>query len=253
MNADHRAEAEWKIVHASPTGPEDENRLSLLGIAHALLAIHDLLEQRLPEPDAPSESETDPHAPCGCDREGENTPPASTASGTPRPGGRIEATVDGHRGVLVWADHPGCIVPGWVWEDRPDCCVADRDVHAHRVLPPQAPATAPESDAQPEDVSEDAETENGPENAVQGRIGWLRMRPGDDRCLMREVPGGGWIRIDTTDDSLVWSAKHLPDAEFTPIRTLADDEVAVKRDVVRAAEALWPRARAAALEAGEDA
>ena len=201
----------------------------------------------------------------------ENTPPASTASDTPRPGGRIEATVDGHRGVLVWADHPGCIVPGWVWEDRPDCCVADRDVHAHRVLPPQAPATAPESDVQPEDVPEDAETENGPENAVQGRIGWLRMRPGDDRCLMREVPGGGWIRIDTTDDSLVWSAKHLPDAVFTPIRTLADDEVAVKRDDLPAAIAAlgavawgWSVADAEAarriadrlrraLEAGEDA
>ena len=98
--------------------------------------------------------------------------------------------------------------------------------------------TPPASQNGPQDArSADSGTDGPPEpeNAVQGRIGWLRMRPGDDRCLMREVPGGGWIRIDTTDDSLVWSAKHLPDAVFTPIHTLADDEVAVKRDVLTAA------------------
>lgn len=92
------------------------------------------------------------------------------------------------------------------------------------------PVEAAESDAQPEDVSEDPETENGPQNGAQGRIGWLRMGPDDDcRYLMREVPGG-WTRIDTDDEDLVWSAKTWSNAEFTPIRTLADDEVAVKRE-----------------------
>lgn len=91
------------------------------------------------------------------------------------------------------------------------------------------PAMAPESDAQPEEVSEDPETENGRENAAQGRIGWLRVEPSHEyRHAVREVPGG-WSDTDR-DEYLVWTAKTWPDAEFTPIRTLADDEVAVKRE-----------------------
>ena len=72
-----------------------------------------------------------------------------------------------------------------------------------------------------------------PQNGAQGRIGWLRLRRGSTRrFLVREVEGG-WTQDGT--DLCDWSAESYPDAEFTPIRTLADDEVAVKRDDVAAA------------------
>ena len=134
--------------------------------------------------------------------------------------------------------------------------------------------TPPASQNGPQDArSADSGTDGPPEpeNAVQGRIGWLRLEPGDKRrYLVREV-SGGWTRIDTDDRHLVWPAEGWPVAEFTPIRILADDEVAVKRDDLPAAIAAlgavargWSVADAEAarriadrlrraLEAGEDA
>ena len=107
-----------------------------------------------------------------------------------------------------------------------------------------------------------------PENAAQGRIGWLRMEAGDEhRYLMREVPGG-WTDSDR-DEYLACRANTWTNAEFTPIPTLAADEVAVQREDLPAAIAAlgavawgWPVADAEAarriadrlrraLEAGE--
>lgn len=94
---------------------------------------------------------------------------------------------------------------------------------------PPEPVEPAQADAQPE--AEDPESENGRENGA-GRIGWLRVRPDYEfRCLAQEVPGG-WTGIDDADD-LLWTAKKWPNAEFTPIRTLAADEVAVKRSDLR--------------------
>ena len=86
--------------------------------------------------------------------------------------------------------------------------------------------TPPASQNGPQDArSADSGTDGPPEpeNAVQGRIGWLRLKPGDEhRYLMREVPGG-WTDDDEDGDPLLL-AKYWLDAEFTPIRTLALEE-----------------------------
>lgn len=75
------------------------------------------------------------------------------------------------------------------------------------------------------------------------KIGWLRMLPSDEhRHLMREVPSG-WTEIDRDYEPYLWPREGCPDVEFEPIRTLADDEVAVKRGVVKAAEALAAQKR----------
>ena len=133
--------------------------------------------------------------------------------------------------------------------------------------------TPPASQNGPQDArSADSGTDGPPEpeNAVQGRIGWLRMGPGNKRRLLTQEVPGGWADADEDGDPL-WLAKDWPNAEFTPIRTLADDEVAVKRDDLPAAIAAlgavargWSVADAEAarriadrlrraLEAGEDA
>ena len=144
----------------------------------------------------------------------------------------------GHVRALVEAGGGATLAPSQVWAEGDRC--------------PNPATGAPQSDERAEKVPVEPETENGPQNGARGRIGWLLLYPGDDgRLLVHEAPGG-WTDSNR-DEYPVWPAEDWPDAEFTPIRILADDEVAVKRDVVRAAEALWPRARAAALEAGEDA
>lgn len=87
-----------------------------------------------------------------------------------------------------------------------------------------------------------------PESAALGRIGWLRLTPrGKSRLLTREVPDG-WTCTDDADTT--WLAKKWPDAEFTPIHILADDEVAVKRDVLDRVMERLERARLSAMEDG---
>lgn len=47
--------------------------------------------------------------------------------------------------------------------------------------------------------------------------------------ILREEPSG-WTEIDRDYEPYLWTREGCPDVEFEPIRTLADDEVAVKRD-----------------------
>ena len=91
--------------------------------------------------------------------------------------------------------------------------------------------TPPASQNGPQDArSADSGTDGPPEpeNGAQGRIGWLGLRRGSTRRLLAREVEGGWTQDGT--DLCDWSAESHPDAAFTPIRTLADDEVAVKRD-----------------------
>lgn len=126
--------------------------------------------------------------------------------------------------------------------------------------PAPEPTSAPLAASDATEASGEGEVAAGRETGAQGRIGWLRVEPDDElRCLVREIPGG-WAETDIADD-LAWAADDFPDAEFTPIRALAADEVAVKRDDLRAAvnglamEGLdWALVRRLydALNAGED-
>ena len=111
---------------------------------------------------------------------------------------------------------------------------------------PPASQNGPQ-DARSADSGTDAPPE--PQNGAQGRIGWLRMGPGNKRRLLTQEVPGGWTDADEDGDPL-WLAEDWPDAEFTPIRTLADDEVAVKRDHEAAAE---QRGRVAALREAQHA
>lgn len=223
MSTDHRAEAEKEIRFIKRlTEPDDIRDSIAVASMHALLAIHDLLDERLPRPDTQE--------------------PAQDA-----PSLRVVICVEGERSVLEAAGRR--IITTYQIEDEPEVLrglssaemttralawlttVAEgvniEDPLAARL--PQTPPTEPEPEPLDEELDDDIRV-----GRLRIENGWLVEDVGEHTCgtghdghYGHHEPGCGTVPVTRLDDLPGWPQTPPSSAPAAPVSDAEQDQAPI--------------------------